>query len=54
MCVCVCLGKVFSRLKFGVSDELLQGVIAGKCGVIEYILSNLRTKVRTAACHGML
>jgi hypothetical protein len=40
------IGKVFSRLNFAVPDSLLQGAATGKEGVIEFILSTLRSKVQ--------
>jgi len=46
---CLSPGKVFSRLKFCVSEELLQGVVGGKAGVIEFILTTLRTRVMARA-----
>lgn len=36
---------MFSRLNFGVPEDLLQGAATGKQGVIEFILYTLRSKV---------
>lgn len=36
---------MFSKLNFNIPDDILQDVAAGKPGVIEFILSNLRMKV---------
>ena len=43
-------GKVFSRLNFGVPEDLLQGAATGKQGVIEFILYTLRSKVPIVLC----
>ena len=39
------LGKVFSKLGLSVPEDLLQGVVASKPGVIEYILNVLKGRV---------
>lgn len=36
---------MFSRLNFNLPDDIIQGVVASKPGVIEFILANLRNKV---------
>ena len=48
--VCISVGKVFSRLQFVVPEDLLQGVVLGKDGVIEIILSSLRARVCVCVC----
>ena len=44
-CCALITGKVFSRLNFNLPDDIIQGVVASKPGVIEFILANLRNKV---------
>lgn len=44
-CCALIAGKVFSRLNFNLPDDIIQGVVASKPGVIEFILTNLRNKV---------
>lgn len=38
-------GKVFSKLNFTLPDDIIQSASASKPGVVEFILTNLRTKV---------
>lgn len=38
-------GKVFSKLNFSLPDDIMQSASASKPGVVEFILTNLRTKV---------
>lgn len=38
-------GKVLSKLNFSLPDGIMQSASASKPGVVEFILSNLRTKV---------
>ena len=43
------LGKVFSKLGLSVPDDLLQGVVTSKPGVVEYILHVLKGRVSPSA-----
>ena len=37
---------MFSRLNFNIPDDILENAAASKPGVVEFILSTLRMKVR--------
>lgn len=45
-CACVvCVGKVFSKLGYNVSDDVLQKVAENKPHFVEYLLVNLKIKI---------
>lgn len=46
VCMCVtCLGKVFGKLGYNVSDDVLQKIAENKPHFVEYLLVNLKVKI---------
>ena len=41
----MCLGKVFSKLGYNISDDVLQKIVENKPHFVEYLLVNLKIKI---------